>query len=227
MRLYTYYILPILTHLSMRSRLLAQCRRRTVGRARGVVLELGLGSGLNLPFYDPGQVSLVYAVEPEPGMIRLARKRMATAPVEVRLLEGGAERIALPDASVDTVLSTWTLCTIVDVERALTEVRRVLKRDGTFVFTEHGLSPEDRVARCQNRLTPAWRRFAGGCHLNRKHDALLEAAGFRLMGLETGYLGIPKPMSYMYEGYACACSDAPNDMNGCSNEPGHPRGKTD
>ncbi len=209
MSLYTHYLLPCLTHLVMRSRVLADYRRRTVAQARGVVLELGFGSGLNLPFYDPQRVSLVYALEPEPGMIRLARKRIARTSVPVEVLQCGAGRIPLPDATVDTVLSTWTLCTIPDVERALLEVRRVLTGDGVFLFTEHGRSPERNVAHWQDRLTPVWRRLAGGCHLNRKHDALLETAGFELVRLETGYLGMLKPMTYMYEGSAGAGAPSP------------------
>lgn len=202
MGLYGRHLLPPLTHLAMRSRLLQDYRRRTASRAQGVVLELGFGSGLNLPFYDPARVVRLYALEPEEGMLKLALRNIARAPFPVEVLRTGAEQVPLPDESVDTVLSTWTLCTIPEVGQALREAHRVLKPAGQFLFTEHGLSPEPRVARWQDRLTPLWRRCAGGCHLNRKADDLLRAAGFCLAGVERNYMGPLKIATYMYEGRA-------------------------
>jgi ubiquinone/menaquinone biosynthesis C-methylase UbiE len=199
---YDRYLLPRLTHLTMRSALLEDYRRRTASQAYGVVLELGFGSGLNLPFYQPARVQRLYALEPHEGMLTLARPRIAQAPFPVEVLQTGAEHIPLPDQSVDTALSTWTLCTIPLVEQAVREARRVLKPDGQFLFAEHGLSPEAPVARWQHRLTPAWRRCAGGCHLNRKADELLHDAGFQLQGVEAGYLGPLKIATYMYQGRA-------------------------
>jgi ubiquinone/menaquinone biosynthesis C-methylase UbiE len=199
---YNRYLLPHLTHMAMRSGLLDQYRQIQSAKAEGIVLELGFGSGLNLPFYNPERVRKLYALEPEESMLKLARKGIARAPFSVDVLEVGAEHIPLPDDSVDTVLSTWTLCTIPDVETALTEVRRVLKPQGRFLFSEHGLSPEPSVARWQHRLTPVWRRWAGGCHLDRKPSTLLQAAGFRLADVEEGYLGPLKLVTYMYTGSA-------------------------
>jgi SAM-dependent methyltransferase len=199
---YERYLLPPLTHVTMRSRLFQDDRRRTVFRAYGVVLELGFGSGLNLPFYQPARVQRLYALEPQEGMLKLARRRIARAPFPVEVLRTGAERIPLPDQSVDTVLSTWTLCTIPAVEKALREARRVLKPGGQFLFAEHGLSPEPPVAVWQHRLTPLWRRCAGGCHLNRKADDLLRDAGFCLDEVEAGYMGPLKIATYMYRGRA-------------------------
>lgn len=202
MGLYDRYLLPRLTHVAMRSGLLQDYRRRTAPRAYGVVLELGFGSGLNLPFYDPARVQRLYALEPQEVMLKLARRRIARAPFPVEVLQTGAEHVPLPDQSVDTVLSTWTLCTIPSVEQALREARRLLRPTGQLLFAEHGLSPEPRVAGWQHRLTPLWRRCAGGCHLNRKADDLLRDAGFRLDEVETGYMGPLKIATYMYQGRA-------------------------
>jgi len=210
MNLYNRYLLPRLTHLAMRQHVLRRYRQQTLAGAHGVVLELGFGSGLNLSFYDPERVSQLYALEPEQGMLELARTRIEQAPFPVEILQTGAEQIPLPEASVDTVISTWTLCTIPRVEQALAEVRRVLKPEGVFLFTEHGLSPEARVARWQRRLTPYWRRCAGGCHLDRNTEALLKAAGFTLDKLDTGYLGPLKAMAYMYTGRARPGSSLPS-----------------
>jgi ubiquinone/menaquinone biosynthesis C-methylase UbiE len=205
MELYGRHILPPLTHWAMRSPLLHTYRQRAASQASGLVLEIGFGSGLNLPFYDPARVARLYALEPQESMLKLARKAIARAPFPVQVLKAGAEQIPLPDQSMDTVLSTWTLCTIPAVEEALYEIRRVLKPSGQFLFAEHGLSPEPQVAGWQHRLTPLWRRCAGGCHLNRKHDELLHRAGFRFTGEENGYAGPVKIATYMYQGRAQRC----------------------
>lgn len=202
MNLYSRYVLPHLMNLAMGARMLEEHRKRTVAQARGVTLELGFGSGVNLPFYHAKQVSRFYALEPDTAMLRLAQKRIAQAPFKVEVLQMGAEQIALPDNCVDTVLSTWTLCTIPNVKAALAEARRVLKPGGQFIFVEHGLAPDARVVRWQNKLNPYWQRCAGGCHLNRQTDVLLREAGFELKDLDTGYLGRPKAMTYMYQGCA-------------------------
>lgn len=202
MSFYDRHLLPHLMNMTMGAGILDEHRQRAASAAKGQVLELGFGSGANLPFYDPGRVSRLYALEPDAAMLRLARKRIAAAAFPVEVLQMGAEKISMPDDSMDTVLSTWTLCTIPDVEAALAEARRVLKPGGQFVFVEHGLAPEARVARWQHRLTPYWRRCAGGCHLDRQADVLLRNAGFVLSNLDTGYLGRPKTMTYLYEGQA-------------------------
>jgi ubiquinone/menaquinone biosynthesis C-methylase UbiE len=202
MRIYHRYVLPRLMHLVMGSQLLESYRQRLASQARGTVLELGFGSGLNLPYYDPHQVTRLFALEPEEGMLELAQQRSAQAAFPVEVLHAGAEQIPLPDRSVDTILCTWTLCTVPDIDRSLAEARRVLRPGGQFLFTEHGLSPEPQVARRQHRLTPFWKRCAGGCHLNREADALLEGAGFEIVTTHKGYLGPLKSMTYMTEGRA-------------------------
>jgi SAM-dependent methyltransferase len=160
-------------------------RRTLVSEARGRVLEIGMGSGHNLRFYDPAKVEMLWGLEPDATMRRLAAPRIAAAPVAVRLLDLPGEEIPLEDDAVDTVLSTLTMCTIPDLARALAQVRRVLKPGGALLFLEHGEDPEEPVRRWQRRLEPAWKRFAGGCHLTRPIPRLIEDAGFRLERLET------------------------------------------
>lgn len=202
MGFYSRHILPHLINLTMGAGMLKKYRQRTVAKARGSVLELGFGSGVNLPYYNPELIEKYYAVEPDGGLLKLAQKRINKAPFKVEVLQMGAEQIILPDDSIDTVLSTWTLCTIPDIEAALAQARRVLKPGGQLIFVEHGLAPETRVASWQQRLTPYWKRCAGGCHLDRQTDVLLLNAGFVLQDLATGYLGRPKTMTFMYEGAA-------------------------
>jgi len=194
-------ILPCLTHLAMRQRQLGTWRGRVVPAAEGRVLEVGIGSGLNLPFYAD-RVERVIGIDPSPELLAMARKTIAQAPVPVVLLHGSAEAMPLEDGSVDTVVTTWTLCTIPDAVRALVEMRRVLSPGGRLLFVEHGRAPEAAIRRWQDGLTPLWRRCAGGCHLNRPIDRLIEGAGFRIERLETGYAKGPKPMAFMYEGAA-------------------------
>ncbi|TDX31659.1 methyltransferase family protein [Modicisalibacter xianhensis] len=217
MGLYHRHVLPRIMHLAMGMHLLEAHRQRLASQAQGIVLELGFGSGLNLPFYDVTKVQQLYALEPEEGMLELARARIDPVPLPVEVLQAGAEQIPLPDQSVDTILCTWTLCTIPDIEQALVEARRVLKPGGQFLFTEHGLSPEPRVARWQHRMTPLWRRCAGGCHLNREADVLLQGAGFDVISVAKEYLGPLKIMTYMYEGRAQLPNGAAKPKVGTSN----------
>jgi SAM-dependent methyltransferase len=199
--LYDRWILPRLTHLAMRSSVLGPFRSRALARARGEVLEIGMGSGLNLPFYGH-EVRRVLGVEPSLPLVRLARDGARDVDFPVEVLTRSAEELPLPDASLDTAVTTWSLCTIPDPLRALREVRRVLRSDGQLIFVEHGRAPEAGVARWQDRLTPLWRRCAGGCHLNRPIDALVRDAGFAITSLDMGYMAGPKFVTFMYEGTA-------------------------
>lgn len=199
MGLYNDVILPRLCHLAMRNRNFLPYRRRVVAAADGHVLEIGTGSGLNLPFYGAA-VRDIQGLEPSPRLIAMARCAAEGSAVPVTFIEGSAEAIALDDHSIDTVVTTWTLCTIPHAEQALAEMRRVLKPAGQLLFVEHGLAPEARVRRWQHRLTPAWSKIGGGCHLNRPIETLIEQAGFDLPQLETGYMKGPKPMTFLYEG---------------------------
>ncbi|HEX5455368.1 MAG TPA: class I SAM-dependent methyltransferase [Stellaceae bacterium] len=195
------WLLSHLLDFAMRNRALDDYRRAALAAAHGVVLEIGVGSGLNLPLYA-GAVRRVVALDPSPALLRLARSRVKEAPVPVSLVQGSAERLPFPEATFDSLVMTWTLCSIDDPRSALIEMRRVLKPDGRLLFVEHGLSPDARVARWQRRLTPCWSRLSGGCHLDRKADDLIRAAGFRLDKVETGYMRGPKPWTFLYRGAA-------------------------
>jgi ubiquinone/menaquinone biosynthesis C-methylase UbiE len=200
MGLYSDRILPWLTHLSMRNRLLRPYRERLVPQARGRVLEVGIGSGLNLPLYGPA-VELVVGLDPSRGLLRRAAATAAVASTPLVLTQASAEAMPLADASIDTIVMTWTLCSIPDAPAALGEMRRVLKPRGALLFVEHGLSPDERVARWQHRLDPLWVRVS--CHLDNPVEAMLRQAGFALDELRTGYLGRgPRPLAFMYEGRA-------------------------
>ena len=178
-------------------------RERVVPLAEGVVLELGLGTGHNLAHYDPDRVTLVKGLEPSRAMLKRAKPRIDEAAVPVEVLVAGAERIPVEDGSVDTVVSTYTLCTVPDAEAALQECIRVLKPGGSLVFCEHGESPEDSVRKWQGRVNPLWKRLAGGCNVNRPIPSLIESAGFSVGELETGYVkGAPKVGGYEYWGSA-------------------------
>jgi len=201
MSFYAEVILPRLCHLAMRNRDLLPYRRRTVEAAQGRVLEIGIGSGINLPFYRSPVTELI-GLEPSPALLAMARRAMAETNIPVRLIDAGAEAIPLDDHSVDTVVTTWTLCTIPEATKALREVRRVLRPRGHLLFVEHGLAPDRGVRRWQDILTPAWKRVSGGCHLNRPIRGLVEGTGFKLVSLETGYMRGPKPMTFMYQGSA-------------------------
>ena len=185
----------------MRNRLLDHYRHQTIASARGLVLEVGVGSGVNLPLYGPA-VTRVVGLDPSPELLRLASRRAADLAIPVSLPRASAEHLPLADAVFDTIVMTWTLCSIPNPIAALTEMRRVLKPGGQLLFVEHGLSPEIRTARWQRRLTPYWKRISGGCHLDRKTDDLIRAAGFQIDAIEMAYMQGPKPWTFMYQGSA-------------------------
>lgn len=198
---YERRILPRLLDFAMRGKEATRFRALLVPQARGATLEVGVGSGLNLPFYGE-RVDRLVGVDPSEALLRMARKRARGAVVPVELMADSGEALSLADASVDTVVFTFALCTIPDPGKALREARRVLKPSGELLFAEHGLAPDEGVRRWQRRLNPLWRRVAGGCNLDRKVDELIAAAGFRLAGLETEYAKGPRLMSYVYLGRA-------------------------
>ena len=203
MSIYQDRVLPYLIHLSMRQGNLATYRQRLLSAAEGRILEIGVGSGHNFRYYSE-RANHVIGLDPSPKLLSMARETIHSQaflfPVE--LLEASAEAIPLRSGSLDTVVTTWTLCTIPNVTSALAEMCRVLKPDGRFLFVEHGLSPDPAVRRWQDRLTPIWKRISGGCHLNRAISQLVQDAGFRINRIETGYMKGLKPMTYMYEGFA-------------------------
>jgi len=201
MGLYSQYLLPRLTHFTMGQAQLAPYRRRVVVGARGRVLELGIGSGRNLPFYGD-TVDDIIGIDPSREMLALAQPTLSAFATKVTLLAQSAESLPLQDRSIDTVVVTWSLCSMPDPGAALREARRVLKPEGELRFVEHGLAPDPSVRKWQHRLTPVWSYCAGGCHLDRKMDNLIRAAGFEIGALAAGYARGPRFAAYMYEGSA-------------------------
>jgi len=197
LNLYDRWILPPF----LDQRKLEKYRREVVGAASGRVLEVGIGSGLNFPLYG-NQVEVVIGIDPSPRLLAIARRRAIASDVRANLLLASAAAIPLADNTMDTVVMTWTLCSITEPLVALREMRRVLTPGGRLLFVEHGLSSEPGVGCWQHRLTPVWRHIAGGCHLDRKMDDLIRAAGFDLTELRTEYADGPRPMAYMYLGCA-------------------------
>lgn len=179
-------------------------RQKVVPLAKGRVLEVGIGSGLNLPFYDPAHVTEVLGLDPSEEMTDLAAKAAKEVPFGVDFVSAGAEEIPLDRDSVDTVILTYTLCTIPDSGPALREMARVLKPGGRLLFCEHGLAPDAGVRRWQNRINPLWSRLGGGCQLNRDIPELIRSGGFEIQGMETMYLPGWRPASFNYWGAATA-----------------------
>ena len=203
MNLYERFLLPAFVTGACSCSPIDKQRHKIVPAAEGVVLELGFGAGLNLPHYDASKVRKLYALEPSPGMVKRARDRVLSAPFDVEILTETAEHMPLGPQSVDTVLVTYSLCTIPGAVSALERARRALKPTGRLLFCEHGLSPDQGVQRWQKRIEPVWKVIGGGCHLSRDIPALIEAAGFRIDELDTMYLPkTPKWAGYNYWGAA-------------------------
>ena len=202
MGLYAKYVLPRFIDLAMRNNDTKRLRAEWVPHASGEVLEVGIGSGLNLAFYTP-EVQRVYGVDPSTELQRIARKRTDGSALNVEFLSQSAEAaLPLPDKSIDTVVMTWTLCSIPDPLKALNQMTRVMKPSGRLIFIEHGRAPDPGVAAWQDRLNPVSKRIGGGCHLNRKIDELLIQAGFHIDELKNSYLPGPRPMTFTYQGFA-------------------------
>ena len=200
---YEQKVLPYLVNLAMKHQEATRYRSGLIPLARGRVLEIGIGSGLNLPFYGP-EVTHLIGLDPSPKLLAMAGGRFSSGRFPVELLQASAEAIPLESGSIDSVVSTWTLCSIPDVAGALQEMRRVLKPDGRLLFVEHGLAParDAGVQRWQHRLTPLWRPVAGGCHLDRRIDRLIAEAGFRIETLAADYAKGPRLLTYFYRGFA-------------------------
>jgi ubiquinone/menaquinone biosynthesis C-methylase UbiE len=201
MGFYNDRVAPYLIALAMRQRNLAEYRRRLVPTAHGRVLEIGIGSGLNLPFYGAA-VEHIFGLDPSSQLLAMAKRRVRRMHGTVTLIEGAAEAIPLEDGAVDTVVMTWTLCSVAAPSAVLREIRRVLNPGGDLLFIEHGASPDPDVAKWQDRLTPFWKHISGGCHLNRDAALLLTSAGFNVRELRRGYMRGPRPFTFMSEGRA-------------------------
>jgi ubiquinone/menaquinone biosynthesis C-methylase UbiE len=203
MSFYEERVLPHIVERACAAGQVMKLRSQVVPHARGVVLEVGMGPGINLELYDPSRVSLVYGLEPSEGMRRRAEPKLKSSAVLVEWLGLPGEQIPLSDESVDTVLLTFTLCTIPDFRAALAQMRRVLRPSGELLFLEHGEAPEASVRTWQRRLNPGWKKIAGGCNLDRPIPRLLTEAGFRVTELESFY--VPKAMKiagFVYKGRA-------------------------
>lgn len=200
--MYNDFVVPYFVELGCGMKELIPERQKVTATLEGRVLEIGFGSGLNLPHY-PRAVSEILAVDPSQRARRIGRRRIASASAPITFVGLDAERIDAPDASADSALCTFTLCTIPDAARALQEVRRILKPGARLHFLEHGRAPDASVARWQDRLNGMQRRMCGGCNVNRDMRALLEAAGFRLEKLDAGYFPkMPRTHGYLYSGIA-------------------------
>jgi len=205
MGLYSRYVLPRVVHLTCGAKPNMRQRQKLVPLAKGRVLEVGIGSGLDLPFYDPAAVVEVCGVDPSGEMTALAHDAAEAVPFEVRFVSARAEEIPLDSDSFDTVLLTYTLCTIPDSEPALREMARVLRPGGSLLFCEHGLAPDPNVRRWQNQLNPIWRHLGGGCNLNRDIPSLIRDGGFEIAGMDTMYIPGWRPASFNYWGSAAPC----------------------
>jgi len=202
MGLYSKYILPKVIHITCGLKPNMRQREKVVPHARGRVLEVGIGSGLNLPYYDAAKVTKIWGLDPAPEMIRMARQVAASLPLEVEFIGLPGDEIPLENNSVDTVVVTYTLCTIADTAAALRQMGRVLRPGGELIFCEHGAAPDASVRRWQDRLNPVWKRLGGGCNLNRPIPALIESGGFRISSLDSMYIPGWRPASFNYWGKA-------------------------
>jgi len=205
MGFYGKWVFPWLVDVAMRNRELTRYRRIVVPNASGRVLEVGVGSGLNFPFYEQG-VEQLYALDPSEELIGMAKKKAHETDIPITFLSHTSEAIPLDEHCVDTVVMTWTLCSIPHPLTALAEIRRVLKPQGRLLFVEHGLAVDASVRRWQNGLNRVWSKVSGGCNLNRKVDELIQSSGFRIVQLDTAYAEGPRFMSFMYCGSAEAAS---------------------
>ncbi len=203
MSVYERYVLPHVINMACGTKPILKQREKVVPHAEGHILEIGMGSGINIPYYDAQKVKKVWGLEPSEGMRLKARKRVAAAPFELTWLGLSGEEIPLDTDSVDSIVLTYTLCTIPDAQKALQQMRRVLKPGGKLLFSEHGKAPDEAVHRWQNRVNSAWGRIAGGCHLNRDIPELLRAGGFTIKQMDSMYMpSTPKIAGFTYWGYA-------------------------
>jgi len=200
---YDKYILPKVLNCACGSKPINYQRDKIVPLADGVVLDIGIGSGLNIPFYNKTKIKYLYGLDPSKELLNIAKSFAKEERFEIKFLECGAEDIPLPDKTIDTVLITYTMCTIPDVTLSNSEIMRVLKDDGKLLFCEHGLAPDTSVAKWQNIINPVWNKIAGGCNLNRNIPELITSSGLRISNMEEMYLpSTPKFAGYNYWGLA-------------------------
>jgi len=200
---YEKYILPKFLNCACGTKPINYQRRKIVPLAKGIVLDIGIGSGLNIPFYNKSNIDRLYGLDPSEELLKIAKPLAKKNELKVEFLQCGAEAIPLPDQSIDTVLITYTMCTIPDIKLSNSEIMRVLKPEGQLLFCEHGLAPDKNIAKWQRRINPIWSKIAGGCNLNRDIPKLITSSGFKILNMEEMYLpSTPKFAGYNYWGVA-------------------------
>ncbi|NCX42173.1 MAG: class I SAM-dependent methyltransferase [Proteobacteria bacterium] len=206
MSFYDKYILPKFLNCACGTKPINYQRDKIVPLAKGIVLDIGIGSGLNIPFYNKSNIDHLYGLDPSEELLKIAKHLAKKNELEIEFLQCGAEAIPLPDQSIDTVLITYTMCTIPDIKLSNSEIMRVLKPEGQLLFCEHGLAPDKNIAKWQRRINPIWSKIAGGCNLNRdipKLITLITSSGFKISNMEEMYLpSTPKFAGYNYWGVA-------------------------
>jgi len=200
---YDKYILPKFLNCACGTKPINYQREKIVPLAKGIVLDIGIGSGLNIPFYNKSNIDRLYGLDPSEELLKIAKPLAKKNELEIEFLQCGAEAIPLPDQSIDTVLITYTMCTIPDIKLSNSEIMRVLKPEGQLLFCEHGLAPDKNIAKWQRRINPIWSKIAGGCNLNRDIPNLITSSGFKISNMEEMYLpSTPKFAGYNYWGVA-------------------------
>ena len=203
MGFYDKYILPKFLNCACGTKPINYQREKIVPLAKGIVLDIGIGSGLNIPFYNKSNIDRLYGLDPSEELLKIAKPLAKKNELEIEFLQCGAEAIPLPDQSIDTVLITYTMCTIPDIKLSNSEIMRVLKSEGQLLFCEHGLAPDKNIAKWQRRINPIWSKIAGGCNLNRDIPNLITSSGFKISNMEEMYLpSTPKFAGYNYWGVA-------------------------
>lgn len=203
MGLYSKYILPKIINCACSSKPINYQRDKIVPYAQGVVLDIGIGSGLNIPFYNKSNINHLYGLDPSSELIEIAKRVAKIHELEIEFLKCGAESIPLADNSIDTIVITYTMCTIPDISLSNAEMFRVLKPNGKLLFCEHGIAPDESVAKWQKIINPAWNKIAGGCNLNRDIPRLIKSSGLKISEIEEMYLpSTPKFAGYNYWGVA-------------------------
>ena len=203
MGFYDKYILPKFLNCACGTKPINYQREKIVPLAKGIVLDIGIGSGLNIPFYNKSNIDRLYGLDPSEELLKIAKPIAKKNELEIEFLQCGAEAIPLPDQSIDTVLITYTMCTIPDIKLSNSEIMRVLKSEGQLLFCEHGLAPDKNIAKWQRRINPIWSKLAGGCNLNRDIPKLITSSGFKISNMEEMYLpSTPKFAGYNYWGVA-------------------------
>ena len=203
MSFYDKYILPKFLNCACGTKPINYQRDKIVPLAKGIVLDIGIGSGLNIPFYNKSNIDHLYGLDPSEELLKIAKPLAKKNELEIEFLQCGAEAIPLPDQSIDTVLITYTMCTIPDIKLSNSEIMRVLKPEGQLLFCEHGLAPDKNIAKWQRKINPIWSKLAGGCNLNRDIPKLITSSGFKISNMEEMYLpSTPKFAGYNYWGVA-------------------------